>query len=156
MTKGKPFIVEHEVFFNETNAVGGVVYFSNFVKWQGIARESYFVKTVPSWPVIVSLVQDGKINMITKEEHSYFIHHAFFGDRLKIELSTTNIKKFSFDMMFTIKNQNDILIYEGLQRLAFDDFHGNFIEIPEEMLTSIKAHELDPAGTRFKKLISSV
>ena len=41
---GKEFIYKHTVYLNETNAMGGVVYFANFVKWQGIVREEFFMK----------------------------------------------------------------------------------------------------------------
>ncbi len=39
----KEFAIEHRVYFNETNAMGGVVYFANYVKWQGMTREEFFV-----------------------------------------------------------------------------------------------------------------
>ncbi len=147
-----PFILQHQVFFNETNAVGGVVYFSNYVKWQGIAREKYFLQTCPDWPEIMKAVYEGRLNMITVEEHSYFIHHAFFGDELQIELSTGNIRKFSFEMYFVVKNQETgVLMYEGMQKLAFDDFKGKYLSIPDSMRTSVLKHAA-PADAGFARI----
>lgn len=134
----KEFIVKHQVYFNETNAVGGVAYFSNYVKWQGMVREAYFIQSVPSWREIMGEVTKGKINMITVEEHSHFIQHAYFGDAVIIVLQTANLKKFSFDMIFKMyRNTRENLIYDGWQRLAFDDYKGNFIPTPEPMRRSV-------------------
>ena len=46
---GKEFVYKHTVYLNETNAMGGVVYFANFVKWQGVVREEFFMKAFPAW-----------------------------------------------------------------------------------------------------------
>ena len=151
----KAFIFEHTVYFNETNAVGGVAYFSNFVKWQGIAREEYFIRTVPSWKEIMQLIASGQLNMITVEEHSHFIQHAFFGDKIIIRLQTTNIKQYSFDMVFIMLNaKNEQIIYEGFQRLAFDNFNGKFVPIPPAMLESVKRYEMSPDEINLLKLKS--
>lgn len=137
----KEFQIEHRIYFNETNAVGGVSYFSNYVKWQGMVREEYFIKSVPVWQEIVKAVSSGEINMITVEEHSHFIQHSYFGDQVIITLKTANLKKFSFDMVFKMyRNSMDNLIYDGWQRLAFDDFKGHFIPIPEPMRQSVVEH----------------
>ena len=150
----KVFSISHRVYFNETNAVGGVAYFSNYVKWQGIAREEYFIQTVPSWREIMKIISSGQLNMVTIEEHSHFIQHAYFGDQVTIDLQTSNIKKYSFDMFFWMVNAKNEILYEGLQRLAFDDFHGRFIEIPEPMLRSVQQHQIDSSNgvIKFRKL----
>jgi acyl-CoA thioesterase FadM len=149
----KTFKMDHVVYFNETNVVGGVVYFSNFVKWQGVTREEYFIRTVPQWKMILDAINHKEVNMITVEEHSYFLHHAFFGDRIKILLNTCNVRRFSFDMIFNMMNlESNTTIYEGMQRLAFDNFKGKFIEIPRPMLDSIKEYEIDPRDLKDSKL----
>ena len=122
------------------------------MKWQGIVRERFFLETVATWGQITQLVLENKLNMITAEEHSYFIRHAFFGDHIKIYLLTTNIKKFSFDMVYIMFNQNNDLLYEGFQRLAFDDFKGKFLPIPSDMLVSIKKREANLIKVKFSKL----
>ena len=149
----KAFTVEHTVYFNETNAVGGVAYFSNFVKWQGMVREEYFIQTVPSWREIMKLIGTGRVNMITVEEHSHFLQHAYFGDRIIIRLQTTNVRKYSFDMTFVMINaETEQVIYEGFQRLAFDNFNGKFVEIPEAMYISIKEYEMDANDDRLLRM----
>ena len=151
-TENKIFILTHKVYFNETNAVGGVTYFSNFVKWQGMAREEYFIKTVPAWRDIMKFITLGQLNMITVEEHSHFTQHAFFGDEIIIHLQTSNIRKYSFDMIFFMFNSSNKLIYEGLQRLAFDDFKGKFVEIPPPMLDSVRQYQIESSKLQTTKL----
>ena len=144
---GKEFVYKHTVYLNETNAMGGVVYFANFIKWQGIVREEFFIKAFPSWQEIMKLVMAGSANMITVEEHSKFKRHASFGDTIVIKLQTANLKKCSFDMVFRMyrSNTGDELIYEGWQRITFDDYKGNFIPIPEPFRQSILEYQV-PEG----------
>lgn len=149
---GKEFLFYHTVYFNETNAMGGVAYYSNYVKWQGMAREDYFIKTVPEWKEVMQEVVKGNVNMLTVEEHSHFIRHAFFGDQLVIKLQTADIKKYSFKMTFKMMNvTTDELLYEGWQTLAFDDFKGKFVLIPEPMLKSVLDHATPEEFKRYKK-----
>lgn len=138
---GKIFEHAHTVYFNETNAMGGVVYYSNYVKWQGITREEFFLKTVPEWKLLMQEVANGRVNMITAEEYSHFIEHAFFGDEIVIRIHAEEIKKFSFKIVFEMTRKgSDKVIYRGWQRLAFDDFKGKFIPIPEPLLRSVLEH----------------
>ena len=143
---GKEFTYKHTVYLNETNAMGGVVYFANYVKWQGMVREEFFMKAFPAWKEVMKLVMSGSANMITVEEHSRFRRHASFGDTVIIKLKTANLKKCSFDLIFNMfRNNEDELIYEGWQRLTFDDYKGNFIPIPEPFRVSILEYQV-PEG----------
>ena len=100
---GKEFTYKHTVYLNETNAMGGVVYFANYVKWQGMVREEFFMKAFPAWKEVMKLVMSGSANMITVEEHSRFRRHASFGDTVIIKLKTANLKKCSFDLIFNME-----------------------------------------------------
>lgn len=147
---GKEFVLKHTVYLNETNAMGGVVYFANFVKWQGITREEFFIKVFPNWSEIMKLAADGFVNMITVEEHSFYRRHAFFGDTVILKLQTANLRKCSFDLIFKVyRNSEEELIYEGWQRLTFDDCKGNFIPIPEPIRQSILEYE--SSNTDYKR-----
>jgi acyl-CoA thioesterase FadM len=144
MQSGPAFVFEHDVFFHETSGMGGVVYFSNYVKWQGMVREAYFIRQVPAWAELIKAAGEGRLNMITVEEHSHFKRHSFFGDRITILLYTANIQKCSFDMIFRMyRNNVDEIIYEGWQKLTFDDCKGNFIAIPDSMLEAIGRFEIN-------------
>ncbi|OIO38118.1 MAG: hypothetical protein AUJ71_03855 [Candidatus Omnitrophica bacterium CG1_02_49_16] len=151
---GKVYEYPYLIHLHETNAVGGVVYFSNYVKWQGIVREDFFIKSVPEYRQIMMDVVSGKVNMITVEEHSRFISHALFGDEILIRLHTEDIQKCSFKFFFrmTKKNENGE-IYEGWQTVSFDDYRGRFIPIPVPFLRVVLDYappkELDLYKTRY-------
>lgn len=152
---GKEFIHKHIVYLNETNAMGGVVYFANFVKWQGMVREDFFMNAFPTWEDVIKLVMAGSVNMITVEEHSKFLRHAFFGDTVVIKVQTANLKKCSFDLVFKMyRIGEDGLIYEGWQRLAFDDYKGNFISIPEPFRLTILEYQV-PEGEHKRSSMRS-
>ena len=135
---GKVFLFKHLVYFHETNSMGGVVYFSNYVKWQGMVREEFFLMTVPQWKPLMREVISGNLNMLTAEEYSRFIKHSFFGDDITIKIYASDIKKLSFKVIFEMtKNNESDLIYSGWQKLAFEDRRGNFVPIPEPLLAAV-------------------
>lgn len=154
---GKIFEHKHTVYFNETNAMGGVVYYSNYIKWQGETREAFFIETVTEWNLVMQEVAKGNVNMLTTEEYSHFIQHAFFGDEIIIKIHAEEIKRFSFKIIFKMtKNSSDTVIYEGWQRVAFDDFKGNFVPIPKPMLRSILEHTPPNEIKKYEKRYDSV
>jgi acyl-CoA thioesterase FadM len=117
-----------------------------------MAREDYFIKTVTEWKQIMQEVAKGNVNMITGEEHSHFIKHAFFGDQIIIKLQTGDIRKYSFNMTFDmLKVGDNELLYTGWQKLAFDNFKGKFIPIPESMLRSVLDYATQKEYDRYIK-----
>lgn len=115
----KIFEYKHTVYFNETNAMGGVVYYSNYVKWQGMTREEFFIKTVPEWKLVMQEVANGSVNMLTTEEYSHFIQHAYFGDEVIVKIHAEEIKKFSFKIISEMtKNGSNTLIYNGVAKIG--------------------------------------
>lgn len=151
----KVFTYKHLVYFNETNSMRGVVYFSNYVKWQGMVREEFLLKTVPQWALMMQEVINGNLNMITVEEHSHFIQHAFFGDQITIKIHATELRKLSFKIMFEMtKSDSEDVIYNGWQKLAFDDCKGNFIPIPESLMKSVIEYTPADELEKYRELYS--
>ena len=138
---GKVFSVTHRIFFNETNAMGGVVYFSNFVKWQGMVREAFLTQAVPEWPLLIEEARQGNVNMITVEEHSTFIDHVYFGDVIQINIQASDLRRMSFRINFEMtKNSLDRVIYRGWQKLAFQDKKGNLMTVPSALFDAVLEH----------------
>ena len=149
------FTYNHFVYLHETNSMRGVVYFSNYVKWQGMVREEFLLKTVPEWPLMMQEAIKGNLNMITVEEHSRFIHHSFFGDQITIKIHATELRKLSFKIMFEMtKNDSAEVIYTGWQKLAFDDCKGNFIPIPEALLKSVVRYAPSEEVKKYRDMYS--
>ena len=53
-----------------------------------------------------------------------------------------------------MKNGKGVSIYEGIQKLAFDDFKGKYVAIPESMRHSVESYALDDQSifTRLNRL----
>jgi acyl-CoA thioesterase FadM len=148
---GKQFIYNHLVYLNETNAMGGVVYYSNYSKWQGIVREAFFIRCVPEWQQILAEVLKGNVGMITVEEYSSFIHHAYFGDEIVIKAVAKDIQKFNFKIAYEMtKEGQQEIIYQGWQKIAFSDNKGKFIPIPEPFLKAALEHASSGEVEQYK------
>lgn len=72
------FGVEHLVTYEETNLVGNV-YYTNFIKWQGIVRESFLAEHCPS---IIDLSKSG-LAMATVRIGTKFLNPAFGFDSVR-------------------------------------------------------------------------
>lgn len=127
----KEYFYDHLVLLEETNAMGGVVYFSNFVKWQGMARE-YLLTQHPSFREIIS----GPQEMITHSCSVRFLDHLRFGDTVRIKVFTKEIMPTSFVMIFKYFNQaTGKLVAEGEQKVTFaDKTTGQLCRIPKEIM----------------------
>jgi len=132
------FTFEHTVFLNETNAMAGVVYFSNFVKWQGMARES-ILRQHPKFKEIMSR----PIEMITRSCSVNFLDHLYFGDEVLIKVSTKQVLPASFVMVFHYLNKTtNKLVAIGEQKIAFADLQTRQLcMVPDEICELAKSVE---------------
>jgi len=126
----KEFVYEHMVLLNETNAMAGVVYFSNFVKWQGMARE-FILSQHPKFKEMMSR----PIEMITQNCSVNFLGHLYFGDKIQIKVTTRRILPASFVLVFRYFNkETNQLIATGEQKVAFANLQTRELcETPEEI-----------------------
>src|SRR3989338_8399696 len=81
---GKKFCYQKTVLLKQTNMLGNT-YFSNYIDWMGEAREQLFLMHPSAAPF---LSENANIFMITHTLHHRFIDNAFFGDQIRIELTT--------------------------------------------------------------------
>lgn len=144
MTKNKTaeengYYYDHLVLLEETNAMGGVVYFSNFVKWQGMARE-YILTQHPGFKELMS----GPAEMITHSCSVRFLDCLYFGDTVRIKVSTKDIMPTSFRMIFAYCNkETGKLVAEGEQKVTFSDkTTGELCRVPKEILELAKRAEI--------------
>jgi len=133
------YVYRHTVLLNETNAVGGVVYFSNFVKWQGMAREWILMENTD-----YKKIMSQPIEMATHSCSVLFHKHLYFGARVRIEIQTTKILPTSFVMQFRYFNdQTNDLVATGEQKITFmNTKSGELCRIPEEIMGLAKAVEV--------------
>lgn len=132
----KKFISEKIVLLKETNLMGNT-YFANYVFWQGEARE----KLLLCHPCVGEWMENNKhIKMITHSTYHRFLSETTFGDVVRIEFTTREIKKCSFIAIFRFFNaKTNLILGEGWQRICFSDVHtGKLCPIPQLTLDLIE------------------
>lgn len=114
----KIFSLEKIITFKQTNVMGNT-YFSNYVEWQGEAREKLLL-CHPS--ASVYLKENPHIFLVTHSLGHRYIGNTYFGDRIRIKLTSKNILDYSLMIIFRYYNTNgDTLIGEGWQKVCFWD-----------------------------------
>lgn len=115
---GKKFICEKTVLIKQTNLLGNT-YFSNYIEWDGEAREKFFL----SHPAALEFLKtNSNIAMITHSLFHRFFANAYFGDHIRIELTTKDILDYSLVIIFRhFRIGTNLLIGEGWQKICFMD-----------------------------------
>ncbi len=121
----KIFAFKKVVYIGDTNLEGNV-YFAKYFDWQGMAREELWRKSYP-----LDFLKE-KIVLITVEAHISYKHPLFLYDEVLIFVNTSNVRKTTFDLIFSYINKNNgLIIAEGKQTIGFSDFTGKFLPVPE-------------------------
>lgn len=126
------FPFELTVYLKDTNMFGNV-YFSRYFEWQGMAREAYF-QTVKNYKKILGL----GTKLITKRALIDYKKGCYAFDEIKIEIQVRNVKRSTFEMVFTYTNKKTgEIIAIGEQTIGFADLNWDPILIPQEILAEI-------------------
>lgn len=113
----------------------GTVYFARYFEWQGVCRELYFM-TVENWQEILK-----DIALVTKYAWNDYKKQIHVFDNILVKVQNRNIKKSSFEMMFTYVNKrtNEIISVGG-ETLIFMNNKGNIVRIPDGIIKVIQKH----------------
>jgi acyl-CoA thioesterase FadM len=125
------FTYEHLILFNETNALGGVAYFSNYVKWQGMARE-YILCSHPQFKKLLS----SGIEIVTNRCSVEFRDSLYFGDIVLIKIFIKQIMPASLTLLFEYLNKKTgQIVAIGEQKIAFINSESKQLcRMPKEIL----------------------
>ena len=120
----RSYLYEHLVSFEETNSLGNV-YFSNFLKWQGICRERFVKQYAPE--LITQFSAGLKIATLSCSCTYYWELYAF--DTVSVEMFLDDSKTAGIasepDLLrlrfryWRSKDEDRILAAEGEQTIAF-------------------------------------
>jgi len=127
---GEDRVFRTEIFINlgETNATGNV-YFSNFVKYQGILRERLLVTHVPE---IGKIMQESGIRLVTIDTYQKYKVNACFGDFVIGELTVKEINGGQAKVIIRFKRKSDgVLLGDGYQRFCCVDSSGKVLRMPK-------------------------
>ena len=132
------FIYEKRIFLKHTNMEGNT-YYDNYITWQGEAREALLL----AHPKVGEFLKpENFVKMITHSIHQRYIQDTFFGDSVRIEVTSRDIKHCSFALVYRYYKQTDELIGEGWQKICFADLKsGKICRIPEAILDLIEPIE---------------
>ena len=121
----KKFTHEIKVYYEDTD-VGGVVYYSNYLKYLERARTEFLSSIGLSNN---KLLQDYKTLIIVKSCNIEFVKSAKLEDKLKIFSSVDSFNKASFVMHQNIKKDDDLIIDAKLKLVTVNQ-EGKPIKIP--------------------------
>ena len=113
----------------------GTVYFARYFEWQGVCRELYFT-TLENYQAVFN-----DIALVTKYAWNDYKKQIHVFDQILIRVQNRNIKKTSFEMMFTyINKKSGEIVSIGGETLIFMNSKGNILRIPDGIIKVIKNH----------------
>ena len=121
----KEFTHEVKVYYEDTD-VGGVVYYSNYLKFLERARTEFLSSIGLSNK---KLLNEYKTLIIVKSCNIDYLKSAKLEDKLKIYSSIESFRKASFIMLQNIKKDNDLIIKAKLKLVTVNQ-KGKPIKIP--------------------------
>ena len=121
----KEFIHEIKVYYEDTD-VGGVVYYSNYLKFLERARTEFINSIGLSNK---KLLEEHKTLIIVKSCNIDYIKPAKLEDKLQIYSTIDSFKKASFIILQNIKKNDDLIIKAKLKLVTVNK-EGKPIKIP--------------------------
>lgn len=133
------------ILLKSTNIMGNT-YYDNYLSWQGEARERLLLAHPDVGPWMEA---NRHIKMITHSIYHRFLSETTFGDTVRIEATTREIKRCSFIMVFRFFNERtNAILGEGWQTICFSDFRtGKLCPIPRlilDLIDPINEEETQP------------
>ena len=138
------FIYNKTVYLGDTNAEGNV-YFANYFRWQGEAREAFYAAHFP-----LDIWQQTGLKLITCDASVRYKKETVFYNELQIQVQTANIRNMSVELLFTyILKDTSLRVAYGKQRIAFADALGKLITIPQPIKDMAENFLID--GSEYKQ-----
>jgi len=129
----KDFKHEIKIYYEDTDA-GGVVYYSNYLKFLERARTEMLESIGLSNK---KLLEEHKTLIIVKSCNIEYIAPSRLEDKIQIYSSVETLNKASFDVIQNIK-KNDNLIVKAKVKLVTVNKDGKPIKIPSILEKSLK------------------
>lgn len=134
------------VTIGDTN-MEGPVYWINYLKWFGQARELFMLHFMePLIPKDMSTPEffaKADIKIITLNAQMDFKHPAQFGDELAIRIQSRNFHESRVEVVCEIVNMStNQVVATGVQGLAFKNMADKIIRMPDEIRALAKEYEV--------------
>lgn len=130
----KTFNTEFEVYFEDISP-SGRIHLEKLAEWMSMAREQYFKTLCPDH---VKFIQS-PVKMFTTNMAITINGKLRWADKIIVSLTSSNIKKISFEINADFKNiRTEEIIATGIQKVAFVDIVTNkFADIPEDLKNKV-------------------
>ena len=116
------------IYYHDTDC-GGVVYYSNYLKYMEEARTEFFEN---SGILIQELANAGILFVVVRQEVDYE-SPAFYADCLQVEAKITDMSRVKIVFEQTVKNQNGKIVCRGKTFMVCVDKSIRPQGIPEEL-----------------------
>ena len=120
--------MQKKIYYHDTDC-GGVVYYSNYLKYMEEGRTEYFAARGAS---IKELAAQGVMFVVARVEIDYKAP-AFYGDTLWVETVFSKVHKVKIEVEHAVKNQSGELICQSKTLLVCVDKEIKPKAIPEEL-----------------------
>lgn len=142
----KVFVHSLIVTIGDTNMMGNV-YWLNYLKWFGQARELFMLNFVnpliPEGMRTPEFFKQIDTDIITLNVQMDFKHPSQFGDRLEVKIQSRNFHESRVEVVCEITNlETGQIVAVGVQGLAFTNMAGKIIRMPEPIRVLAKEYEV--------------
>ncbi len=80
----------------------------------------------------------GGPGLIMGDAHVYFKKEAFRGDELKVYIHIEELRELSFDMHYTVKRDDVVVMHGNTKMVAFDYDKRKVVRLPEDFVKTLK------------------
>jgi len=127
LSKDRVWRHEHFITVEETNVFGNM-YFADFFKLQGIARDLMLLYHVQD---IHQIMAETGATIAVVDAYNKFIKPCFFGENITIEISTKDIMRSRATLIINFRNkENNEMRGEGYQRFCWVSNTGKVMQLP--------------------------
>lgn len=130
----KTFNSNFDIYFEDISP-SGKVHLEKIAEWMSMTREHYFKATCRDHLKFV----DSPVKMFTSSITITVCGVSRWTDRIKVILTTANIKKISFEMHIDFQNdRTKDIIAKGMQKVIFVNTDTEkFARVPDDMMSVI-------------------
>ncbi|MFW5804547.1 MAG: acyl-CoA thioesterase [bacterium] len=138
-------IFEHDitVTIGSTNMEGNV-YWVEFLRWFGEARELFLINLLPDIHM-PDYLMEREVAIVTCNINTNFIRSAYFTDQVNIKVYAEKVENCSAVLGFEITNKKTgEILAKGNQKIAFINISNQRpVRIPKELKESVKEYLQD-------------
>lgn len=132
------FTYRHRVTFGETNLVGNV-YFTHYLEWQGLCRESFLFDQASS---VADDVMSGRLALVTVGCAMEYFEECYARDEVTIEMTPAGVTSNRVRMGFRYYSQG-VEVARGEQTIACMARQANGLSpvpVPTELVEAIQRY----------------